>query len=134
MSDVPSTNILYLKDGYPEDKSSLINPFAANVNDILRQSFFLENGFIGKFAQRKIKRLVTFLSTNDGERNDYNMDLAPALIEKVGDPLLKRTLYKMLDEFYVRNPQVKRHDEKEVSKEERIAELKRELGKLERED
>jgi hypothetical protein bfra3_06227 len=134
LSDVPSTNILYLKDGHPEDKSSLINPFAANVNDILRQSFFLENGFIGKFAQRKIKRLVTFLSTNDEKRNDYNMDLAPALIEKVGDPLLKRTLYKMLDEFYVRNPQVKRHDEKEVSKEERIAELKRELEKLERED
>lgn len=47
------------------------------------------------------------LSTNDENRNDYNMDLAPALIEKVGDPLLKRTLYKMLDEFYVRNPQVK---------------------------
>lgn len=134
LSDIPDTNILYLKDGHPENKSGLINPFAANVNDILKQSFFLNNGFIGKFAQRKIKRLVSFLSLADESRDSFNMKLAPALIEKVGDPLLRETLWRMLDEFYKDHPTVKRHDEEVNTKAERIAELKRELAILEQEE
>ena len=115
------------------DKSGFINPFAANVNDILKQSFFLNNGFIGKFAQRKIKRLVSFLSLADERRDSFNMKLAPALIEKVGDPLLRETLWRMLNEFYKNHPTVKRHDEEDMPKAERIAELKRELAILEQE-
>ena len=134
LSDIPNTNILYLKDGHPENKSGLINPFAANVNDILKQSFFLNNGFIGKFAQRKIKRLVSFLSLADESRDSFNMKLAPALIEKVGDPLLRETLWRMLDEFYRDHPTIKRHDEEAKTKAERIAELKRELAILEQEE
>ena len=134
LSDIPDTNILYLKNGHPENKSGLINPFAANVNDILKQSFFLNNGFIGKFAQRKIKRLVSFLSLADESRDSFNMKLAPALIEKVGDPLLRETLWRMLDEFYKDHPTIKRHDEEEKTKAERIAELKRELAILEQEE
>ena len=134
LSDIPDTNILYLKDGHPENKSGLINPFAANVNDILKQSFFLNNGFIGKFAQRKIKRLVSFLSLADESRDSFNMKLAPALIEKVGDPLLRETLWRMLDEFYKDHPTIKRHDEEVKTKAERIAELKRELAILEQEE
>ena len=134
LSDIPDTNILYLKDGHPENKSGLINPFAANVNDILKQSFFLNNGFIGKFAQRKIKRLVSFLSLADESRDSFNMKLAPALIEKVGDPLLRETLWRMLDEFYKDHPTIKRHDEEVNTKAERIAELKRELAILEQEE
>lgn len=134
LSDIPDTNILYLKDGHPENKSGLINPFAANVNDILKQSFFLNNGFIGKFAQRKIKRLVSFLSLADESRDSFNMKLAPALIEKVGDPLLRETLWRMLDEFYKDHPTIKQHDEEEKTKAERIAELKRELAILEQEE
>lgn len=134
LSDIPDTNILYLKDGHPENKSGLINPFAANVNDILKQSFFLNNGFIGKFAQRKIKRLVSFLSLADESRDSFNMKLAPALIEKVGDPLLRETLWRMLDEFYKDHLTIKRHDEEVKTKAERIAELKRELAILEQEE
>lgn len=134
LSDIPDTNILYLKDGHPENKSGLINPFAANVNDILKQSFFLNNGFIGKFAQRKIKRLVSFLSLADESRDSFNMKLAPALIEKVGDPLLRETLWRMLYEFYKDHPTIKRHDEEVKTKAERIAELKRELAILEQEE
>lgn len=134
LSDIPDTNILYLKDGHPENKSGLINPFAANVNDILKQSFFLNNGFIGKFAQRKIKRLVSFLSLADESRDSFNMKLAPALIEKVGDPLLRETLWRMLDEFYKDHPTIKRHDEEVKTKAERIADLKRELAILEQEE
>lgn len=134
LSDIPDTNILYLKDGHPENKSGLINPFAANVNDILKQSFFLNNGFIGKFAQRKIKRLVSFLSLADESRDSFNMKLAPALIEKVGVPLLRETLWRMLDEFYKDHPTIKRHDEEVKTKAERIAELKRELAILEQEE
>lgn len=133
LSDIPDTNILYLKDGHPEDKSGFINPFAANVNDILKQSFFLNNGFIGKFAQRKIKRLVSFLSLADERRDGFNMNLAPALIEKIGDPLLREILWRMLSEFYKKHPTIKRHDEEGTTKAERIAELKKELAILEQE-
>ena len=134
LSDIPNTNILYLKDGHPEDKSAFINPFAANVNDILKQSFFLSNGFIGKFAQRKIKRLISFLSKADEHRDCFNMELAPALIDKVGDPLLKDSLQRLLVAFYVRLPQLRRNEEHEKTKEERIAELREELEKLDQEE
>lgn len=40
----------------------------------------------------------------------------------------------MLDEFYKDHPTIKRHDEEDKTKAERIAELKRELAILEQEE
>ncbi len=57
LSDIPNCNILYLENGQ-QIKDICIEPFGANIHDILTQSFFLENGFIGEFAQKKIEEVI----------------------------------------------------------------------------
>lgn len=53
LSDIPQSNVLYLEDGHVVDKSYMQNPFAANVNDILRQSFFLKMALWVNLPSRK---------------------------------------------------------------------------------
>ena len=61
LSDIPLSNILSLKDGEPfqEDKET----FGANIHDLLANSFFLENGFMGEFAKEKITSVINFMES-----------------------------------------------------------------------
>ena len=107
LSDIPQTNILYLEDGKRRHHEDFKKPFAANVNDILYQDFFMKKGFMGALAQHKILRLVKFLSSEEVTRESYDMELADRLIEKVGDPLLKSKLVSLLNSFYTKHPELR---------------------------
>lgn len=97
LSDIPHTNVLYLKNGEKCDNNAMKNPFAANVNDILLQSFFLKNGFMGEFVKGRIISLISFLTT-DKKKGDWNMDKADKFIALVGEPLLKERLESLYEE------------------------------------
>lgn len=56
LSDIPSSNILRLKDGLPQEEVE--QTFAANIHDLLANDFFLKNSFIGEFANNYIKQLI----------------------------------------------------------------------------
>lgn len=91
LSDIPSSNILYLKTDseniYPTD-----NPFAANINDILKNGFFLKS-FMGEFAQRKIKDYAEQL------KNKENADSVIMEIQQViGDRFIRYALLHLTDE------------------------------------
>lgn len=59
LSDIPSRNVLALtKD---ESKVEKIPCFGANIHEMLRYSFFLENGSTGDFAQWTITRIAKCL-------------------------------------------------------------------------
>lgn len=62
LSDVPSGNAVFLrkrKDGTAfADQSLDRRIFAANIFDLFRESFFLENGTVGAFAQEKIDKAL----------------------------------------------------------------------------
>lgn len=92
LSDIPQANILYLSEG--EDVSSQIevNPFGANVNDVLRQSFFLEDGFMGTFAKERILSLMEYLKKTDIQDSAWTMEKAEKVIDEIGDPLIKEQL------------------------------------------
>lgn len=93
LSDIPQSNVLYLEDGHVVDKSYMQNPFAANVNDILRQSFFLKNGFMGEFAKQKILKAI------DGyNKKKLELEKASELVEQIGEPLLKGRLSEVIKE------------------------------------
>lgn len=96
LSDIPQSNIMYLSGGRSVKPQELKSPFAANVNDILRQSFFLENGFMGEFAKRKILSLLKTLKK--GVRNQKDWQEAQNFIQLIGDPIIKEQLNYMLNE------------------------------------
>lgn len=95
LSDIPQQNILYLNEGEVWNNKVKINPFCANVNDILYQSFFLNKGFMGEFIRRKVLDLIEYLS--NGTNNDEYWDAKKArhFILTIGDPLVKEQLMAM---------------------------------------
>lgn len=90
LSDIPKSNILYLQEGDSISKSEFKDPFGANINDILHQSFFLQNGFIGEFAKRKINALLVFLTTD--KKSDWTPQSAQKTIDSIGEPIVKNQL------------------------------------------
>lgn len=96
LSDIPRNNILYLRDGRTVNNSEIkVNPFAANINEILAQSFFLKDGFIGKFAEEKIKNAIMLLRSKQ-ELSDKQIEDIKFLIDNIGEPLLKESLKALL--------------------------------------
>ena len=108
LSDIPESNILYLEDGIRRNEShKFINPFSANINDILCQSFFMKtDGFIGEHAKHIIMSLSNYLDDNDTQndnngnnyiKNNYikwDRDSSKYVIDIIGEPLIKNILQR----------------------------------------
>ena len=103
LSDIPMSNILHLENGRAKtNKSAFKNPFGANINDILSQSFFLDEGFIGEYARNKILKTIKLLkdplkSTLEEKENIQE------LISFIGEPLLQRELQFLYDQKFNKN-------------------------------
>ena len=85
LSDMPKENILYLEKGEVQHRENFLSPLAANISDILYQSFFLKNGFIGELARTKINNLL--------KKDVHWKELAPDeqdFVEAIGDDYLKK--------------------------------------------
>lgn len=93
LSDIPRSNILFLKKG-EIDKDNDLNPFGANVNDLLAKSFFLSGGFMGEFAKSKIESLVEFLNNKNNDGN-WDEETSKALIGIVGDEVIHYQLQQL---------------------------------------
>lgn len=100
LSDIPKSNILFLKDGTrPPRLQEMINPFCANVCDLLHQSFFMEDGFIGDWAKTKVNDLLGYLTTGEC-KCEWNKVEARKVIQLVGEPLLKGSLMNLYNEKF----------------------------------
>lgn len=102
LSDIPQSNILYLEDGKMVMPEGIKNPFAANICDILYQSFFLKQGFVGEYARKKIKNIIERLLPGgyflDDSESEYHL-----LMELIGDPFLKMQLQQLYEDRRKRN-------------------------------
>ena len=102
LSDIPQSNILYLEDGKMVMPEGIKNPFAANICDILYQSFFLKQGFVGEYARKKIKHIIERLLPGgyflDDSEAEYHL-----LMELIGDPFLKMQLQQLYEDRRKRN-------------------------------
>jgi AAA15 family ATPase/GTPase len=107
LSDIPMCNILHLKNGIVQSKEQFKNPFGANINDILYQSFFLENGFIGEYARKKILKVIGQLNKPLQSIIDEKESIKET-ISFVGEPLIQ----KQLESLY--NEKFNEQDEKDV--------------------
>ena len=111
LSDIPQRNIMYLKGGHQMTEAELevenvTNPFCANINDILNQSFFLAKGFTGEFARNKVLSLANYL---EGKENTggWSAEKARAFIYEIGEPLLREQLMEIYKESSVTGVQDK---------------------------
>lgn len=80
LSDIPSQNILKLKDGIPVESKNNLNSFAANIHDLLNDEFFLEKGSIGELARTKLEELDKKITFSEDDLKT---------IELIGDEFLK---------------------------------------------
>lgn len=78
LSDIPRSNILALEDDACIVRSDKLKTFGANVHDILRTSFFLDNGTMGAYAQWMVKHISACLhihkwaQTRDVDFTEYH--------------------------------------------------------------
>ena len=107
LSDLPNNNVVYLRseDGVVKvlDHKERKPTFAANITDLLADSFFVEDGLIGDFAQHKIENVISWLNGDSKEEaGKYRQT-----IEMIDEPIVRRKLAEMYD--------VKMSDNLEVS-------------------
>ncbi|TWF40032.1 AAA ATPase-like protein [Chitinophaga polysaccharea] len=62
LSDIHQQKILKLKNGVTEHSENGYNTFAANIHDLLADEFFLEEGYMGAFAQKQIEIAINLLN------------------------------------------------------------------------
>lgn len=74
------------------------NPFAANICDILYQSFFLKQGYARKKIRRMIERLLPGGHFQDDSKVEYHL-----LMELIGDPFLKMQLQQLYEDRRKKN-------------------------------
>jgi predicted ATP-binding protein involved in virulence len=152
LSDIPQSNVIYL-DKNIENVTFINNDkaqsFGANVHDLLANSFFLGDGFIGDFAKEKIQEVLDnlnfiFLSQEIEELNnnlkENNKDLLIFKKEQIknleGQFLTKdkeylKKIIAIVDEPILRYKMDEMYTQafpEEVDKDETIKRVKRILG------
>jgi len=130
LSDIPNYNITYIDKVFDDlsDRSKILSieekpskSFGANIHDLLADSFFLKDGFMGEFAKEKIDEIIKWLNikiihnklSEDSMREDLKEQLNKEqlelfenykaiskkyclqVIEIIDEPLLKNVLEEM---------------------------------------
>lgn len=139
LSDLTDDHAILLRQGKENDSpykgrpakglcfqsSSIEGTFAANIHSLFAHSFFLNDGFIGISARKKLKRIISYLGEDSSSEENTNDPLfsfpgIKNLIEKVGEPIIREKLWELFR---------KKFEDKLID--EKINELKREIEKLE---
>lgn len=96
LSDIPKSNVLFLKDGHPEN-SMQENTFGANINSLLKNGFFMPSLPIGAFAHEKINDLFRKLHSGEFDRNELSSLRSEILM--VGEPYIRQQLMTLLNMY-----------------------------------
>ncbi len=106
LSDIHKNNILYLDNGRDSSAEVETNPLGANINDILCQSFFLSDGFMGDYIKDKLLDFIKYLQGEGRQENDYHWEeWDEDFIHAIGDPFLKEKLRELYGEMPARERQ-----------------------------
>ncbi len=126
VSDLPKENVIFLEK---EDNTGLCKvskldsmkeTFGANIHTLLTNSFFMKDGLTGTFAQDKIDKVIDLLNQTE-ELKPHQVSFCEEMIKRIGEPIVKNTLQKLLDSKRLRK--VDEHDDK-------IKQLEKELEQL----
>jgi AAA domain, putative AbiEii toxin, Type IV TA system len=102
LSDLPSQNIIFLKKGVYGlqvieglDDNQLT--FAANINTLLSNSFFMGNGLVGEVAKVKINHIISILNNKEPKEIRENLTQIKKQIRYIGEPIIRNKLFNMLN-------------------------------------
>lgn len=101
LSDLPSQNVILLQKDI-NGKTKLVSSndfktFGSNIHELLATNFFLNDGFIGEFAKKKIEDLILFLEKGN---QSYTKESAKQLISLIGDELIASRLTDMYNDRF----------------------------------
>jgi len=91
LSDIPSSNILRLKDGKPEIELPKNQTFGANIHDLLSDSFYMPHT-IGELSKTKIEDIITFYEKVKKEKSNDQLTTLKKEYE-----LLRTNFYMITD-------------------------------------
>lgn len=122
LSDIPRDHCTYLCRNINgisvEDGRSHNETFAANINSLYKDSFFIEDGIgIGDFAIKKINEAISSLQKESlNEEHKYELG---KFINIVGEPILQNRLNALLSEkqkgnLYAERKIINRHERDEI--------------------
>lgn len=90
LSDIPKENIMLLELNKKTRRSvpAIVasETFAANINDLLADGFFLTEALMGQFAENEIKEAINRIKKNQSSDQDKE------ILDKVGDTFLRASL------------------------------------------
>ena len=126
LSDIPSGNVLLLKNGHTSESDQPLRTFGANYYEMLDTGFFMEKGAIGEFAMHHIAKTVDGLNqwymVDEKERNRPKVCRQELLegIMVIDDRIIRESLMGRYDEVFDREASI---EEEIRMHRERIAEL-----------
>ncbi|WP_203363653.1 AAA family ATPase [Bacillus sp. REN10] len=103
VSELPHSNVIFIKkdggksrviDQLPENNLT----FASNIHTLLSNTFFMQDGLIGRFAKYKINKLLNLIVNSSSEELDKNHEEIEKLIGIIGEPIIKNKLSNLLQE------------------------------------
>ena len=86
LSDIPTSNVLFLKEGTQDYSEKERRTFAENIGEMFYDSFFMEQT-IGAFAESKLKELVKW--KQGLESKIANEKDAKYVLDCIGDPVIR---------------------------------------------
>lgn len=102
ISDIPKSDLIFLKKNENEiySKNNLNehrNTFASNIHSLLSDTFFLQEGHIGDFANEKINYVIDLLV--DGKLREVveKREEIEKIISIIGEPIIKNKLIEILE-------------------------------------
>jgi hypothetical protein len=107
--DLTSNHVIRLKKENGDirvDKGTENKTFAQNIYTLYKDSFYMKDGLIGKYAEKIIGDVQTSLEKEDNSsenlndiiKNEYTLEDMEHIIEEIGEPIIRKHFENMLEE------------------------------------
>lgn len=93
LSDIPREHVLYLRniEGETQVEQREVRTFGSNIHTLFRDAFFLSEGTMGAFAERKINDIAQSLQESEEEVPSGIL----SIVEEIGDDVIRNKLRQM---------------------------------------
>lgn len=114
LSDITKSNIMYLhEDSDYDGEEDIGQTFGANIHTMLDNSFFMEDGLMGKFAKKHIQKLIDSIKIE----NNQLKDIILKEINIIGEPIIKNKLLEMYYETFSNKLELLEKEKEKILKE-----------------